>query len=161
MNKLILDIDKDIQRCEEVLIENNYLEIVIAVEELTDKYKNEIPEISATNNKVWSYTKNDLLIIKDILNSNMSNILKEHNKQRTIDIFKNIRENTLNDEALSKEKIDEIINLINKIEEINNKNIDREQKWNELKKFVSYTTNESIDVSKNIISLICTVIQSI
>ena len=45
INKLN-ELNQDIKRCEDVLIENNYLEIVITIEELHDKYKNDIVNIS-------------------------------------------------------------------------------------------------------------------
>ena len=44
INKLN-ELNQDIKRCEDVLIENNYLEIVITIEELHDKYKNDIVNI--------------------------------------------------------------------------------------------------------------------
>ena len=39
MKEFLEGIDKDISRCDNILKENNYLEIVIGVEELVDKYK--------------------------------------------------------------------------------------------------------------------------
>ena len=38
----IEDITLDLERCNKVIKENNYLEIIIAIEELQDKYKDKI-----------------------------------------------------------------------------------------------------------------------
>jgi len=42
LSDLLILLDQDIKRCEDVLKLNNYLEIVIAVEELMDKYRDHI-----------------------------------------------------------------------------------------------------------------------
>ncbi len=60
INKLN-ELDLDIKRCEIVLKENNYLDIVIAIEELHDKYKNTIDSISnISRDVVWNYSKKDI-----------------------------------------------------------------------------------------------------
>ena len=60
INKLN-ELDLDIKRCETLLIENNYLEIVIAIEELHDKYKNNIDSVSnISNDVVFKYIKKDI-----------------------------------------------------------------------------------------------------
>lgn len=61
------DVNNDLERCKKVLKENNYLEIIIAIEELQDKYRSSIKEISEANNVVWNYSKKDLENIKDYL----------------------------------------------------------------------------------------------
>ena len=59
INKLN-ELDIDIKRCEIVLKENNYLDIVIAIEEIHDKYKNTIDSISnISRDVVWNYSKKD------------------------------------------------------------------------------------------------------
>ena len=42
MNELIDLLDKDIKICEDTLKENDFLEMVIIIEELHNKYKNNI-----------------------------------------------------------------------------------------------------------------------
>ena len=60
INKLN-ELDLDIKRCEIVLKENNYLDIVIAIEEIHDKYKNTIDSISnISRDVVWNYSKKDI-----------------------------------------------------------------------------------------------------
>lgn len=154
MNNQILDLNKDIKRCEDVLIENNYLEIVIALEELIDKYKDIINTISTDNNKVWSYNKNDLIDLKNKIIKYKEDVLENYNKEICINIFNDVRDNILNNSKILKEKKYELINIIDELEKINNKNVDDEDKWNELKKYIIYTTDEKSYVSKYIISLI-------
>lgn len=154
MNNQILDLNKDIKRCEDVLIENNYLEIVIALEELIDKYKDIINTISTDNNKVWSYNKNDLIDLKNKIIKYKEDVLENYNKEICINTFNDVRDNILNNSKILKEKKYELINIIDELETINNKNVDDEDKWNELKKYIIYTTDEKSYVSKYIISLI-------
>ncbi|MCR8743993.1 hypothetical protein [Romboutsia lituseburensis] len=154
MDNQILDINKDIKRCEDVLIENSYLEIVIALEELIDKYKDKINTISTENNKVWSYTKNDLIDLKENIIKYKEEVLENYNKEISINTFNDARDNIRNNSKILKEKKYELINIIDELEKINNKNIDDEDKWNELKKYLIYTTDEKSYVSKYIISLI-------
>lgn len=154
MNNQILYLNKDIKRCEDVLIENNYLEIVIALEELIDKYKDTINTISTDNNKVWSYNKNDLVDLKNKIIKYKEDVLENYNKEICINTFNDVRDNILNNSKILKEKKYELINIIDELEKINNKNVDDEDKWNELKKYIIYTTDEKSYVSKYIISLI-------
>ena len=65
------DVNNDLERCKKVLKENNYLEIIIAIEELQDKYRSSIKEISEANNVVWNYSKKDLENIKVIIKKNL------------------------------------------------------------------------------------------
>lgn len=66
MLDILKDIDIDIKRCEDVIRENNYLEIVIATEELNDKYKNKIISLSKNDSDVvWHYSRKNLEIIED------------------------------------------------------------------------------------------------
>ena len=56
------EIDFDLDRCEKVLRENDYMEIVIAIEELQDKYRDKIDYIIENENNVLIY-QNKLLIL--------------------------------------------------------------------------------------------------
>ncbi|WP_270301835.1 hypothetical protein, partial [Terrisporobacter petrolearius] len=64
----IEEVEFDLNRCEKVLKNNDYMEVVIAIEELQDKYRNKINNISENeNNVVWNYSKKDLEKIKTCL----------------------------------------------------------------------------------------------
>ena len=81
INKLN-ELNQDIKRCEDVLIENNYLEIVIAIEELHDKYKDAIVNISNIDNSiVWNYSKKDIQNILNYLKDYKDEIIFENNQK--------------------------------------------------------------------------------
>ena len=77
INKLN-ELDLDIKRCEIVLKENNYLDIVIAIEEIHDNYKNTIEEIVDINNEklleVLKREEKNNEQIQNLLNDKMEEI---------------------------------------------------------------------------------------
>ena len=128
----IKEIDIDLDRCEKVLKENNYMEIVIAIEELQDKYRDKVDHISENeNNNVWNYSKKDLeKIEKSLINYKQGMILKEKQKniyERVHDLRIYINEN----DTEYRKDIEETINLI---EEVNNKDISLDEKYDQLKR---------------------------
>ena len=67
----LIDVNLDLERCERVIKENNYLEIIIAIEEIQDKYRGKIKNIGEeSNNVVWNYSIKDLKNIKNYFNIN-------------------------------------------------------------------------------------------
>ena len=101
MKEFLEGIDKDISRCDNILKENYYLEIVIGVEELVDKYKDTINDIAMNNDRVWNYSKKDLEIIKEKLIS----YKKEHIGEL---VFKSIKANLKENKEISVHKLEEI-----------------------------------------------------
>lgn len=76
MKNILDELELDINRCRLLIKENNYLEIVIAIEELHDKYKNNIKEIANTNsNIVWNYSKRDIENIEKYLTNYKEELL--------------------------------------------------------------------------------------
>ena len=68
MLNLIEEINVDLTRCKKVIDENNYLETVIAIEELQDKYRDKIKSLDEKSKDiVWNYSMKDLVNIKDSL----------------------------------------------------------------------------------------------
>lgn len=128
----IKEIDIDLDRCEKVLKENNYMEIVIAIEELQDKYRDKVDDISENeNSNVWNYSKKDLeKIEKSLINYKQGMILKEKQKniyERVHDLRIYINEN----DTQYRKDIEETINLV---EEVNNKDISLDEKYDQLKR---------------------------
>lgn len=80
MNDLLIILDADIKRCEEVLKNNNYLEIVIAIEELIDKHKHNLGDDISSCDNVWKLSKKDLENIMNILRSQRDKLLKDYYK---------------------------------------------------------------------------------
>ena len=103
INKLN-ELDLDIKRCEIVLKENNYLDIVIAIEEIHDKYKNTIDSISnISRDVVWNYSKKDIENIQNylkdykdelILKEKQKSVFRINKKSRKRDRYTIIRDNS-------------------------------------------------------------------
>lgn len=151
INKLN-ELDKDIKRCEAVLIENNYLEIVIAIEELHDKYKDTIVTISSiSNNVVWNYSKKDIENILNCLKDYKDELIfkdKQKNIEEKIKDLKNyIEENNI----LEKNKLTEVIKFI---EGINSNNFDLDTRWNKLKECLNLIQNQEREIGTQLLEII-------
>lgn len=142
----------DIKRCESVLIENNYLEIVIAIEELCDKYKDTIQSIAnISSNVVWNYSKKDI--------ENICNYLKEYkeelilkNKQKSIEEKLNdLKVYIDNNYTLEKDKLIEMIKFI---EDINNANLSLDEKWDKIKNFLESIVKQEREVGTQLLDII-------
>ena len=117
INKLN-ELDLDIKRCEIVLKENNYLDIVIAIEEIHDKYKNTIDSISnISRDVVWNYSKKDIENIQNYLKDYKDELILKEKQKNIYDKFIDLKEYIEDKDILEKQKLVEAINLI---ENINN-----------------------------------------
>ena len=151
INKLN-EIDLDIKRCETVLIENDYLEVVIAIEELHDKYKNTIEDILKINSKVvWNYSKKDIEYIKNILINYKEQLVFEENQKNIEEKIKDIKDYIDNKYILEKDKLIEVINAI---ENINSEELDLDIKWDKLKKYLNLIKNQEREIGSKILELI-------
>ena len=115
MSELLINLNSDIKRCEEVLRMNNYLEIVIVLEEIVDKYNDKIDNIAIENDRVWNYSKKDLENIIDKLIVKRDEIINEYiYNSITIDSFiKNVKEILLQNKNMSEDKKHEVLDKIN------------------------------------------------
>jgi len=151
INKLN-EIDLDIKRCETVLIENDYLEVVIAIEELHDKYKNTIEDILKINSKVvWNYSKKDIEYIKNILINYKEELIFKENQKTIQEKIKDIKNYIENKYILEK---DNLIEVINTIENINSEELDLDIKWDKLKKCLELIKNQEREIGSKILELI-------
>ena len=90
MLNLIEEINVDLTRCKKVIDENNYLETVIAIEELQDKYRDKIKSLDEKSKDiVWNYSMKDLVNIKDSLIEYREEIIEKEK-------LKNFHEKMLN-----------------------------------------------------------------
>ena len=163
MSELLINLNSDIKRCEEVLRMNNYLEIVIVLEEIIDKYNDKIDNIAIENDRVWNYSKKDLENITDKLIVKRDEIINEYiYNSITIDSFiKNIEEILLQNKNMSEDKKHEVLDKINEIYNIYKVNIHKNLKWEELKIYLIWASKQDLYISKNIIELINLVIKSL
>ncbi len=167
MSDLLILLDKDIKRCEDVLKLNNYLEIVIAVEELMDKYRDHIEGLGNDNDRVWNYSKKDLENIMEKLKLHRDNLIKDYNETRinniSIDIetiIKNTKDEVQHSEELSIDKRREVIEILNGIDEIINEKISTHEKWIKLRIYMNYLSTEDINIATKIIYIINIVLQN-
>jgi hypothetical protein len=166
LSDLLILLDKDIKRCEDVLKMNNYLEIVIAVEELFDKYKGSIKDIGSDNDRVWNYSKKDLENIMDKLKLHRDKFIDDYNESRISSsinlktMFDSAKGEIKNNKNLSKEKIQEALDLLNNIEKISNEKISIDEKWAKLKSYMNFISKEDVNIACKIINIINTILNN-
>ncbi|GAA0711785.1 hypothetical protein GCM10008904_24450 [Paraclostridium ghonii] len=162
MDDFLVNLNSDIKRCEEVLKLNNYLEIVIAIEELTDKYKDDIDGLESSNDRVWNFSKKDLEFLMDKLLSKRNEILKTYiNSNVNIEkLIGNLKVRIKNDNSLSEITKLEVIENIDCIEEIYNGNLDKDLTWQKIKKYAKWTLKQDVNIGTSILNLINTIINN-
>ena len=154
---IIKDVNLDLERCERVIKENNYLEIIIAIEEIQDKYRGKIKNIGEeSNNVVWNYSIKDLKNIKNYLIDYKEKLLLEkkfeniHEKICQIKVY--LKNNEVNDE-------ENLIKIVNCIEEVNSKNLTLDEKYEKLKVYFELIKYFDRNIAIYILELITLVIQ--
>lgn len=155
---MIEEINLDLNRCEKVLSENNYLEIIIAIEELQDKYRSKIKSLNeASNDVVWNYNKKDLENIKNsLIKYKEEVILKEklNNISQKISELKSYVEK--NPHIKNQDDLTTIIELI---ENTNEKDISLDEKYEEIKVCLNLVSDFNREISIYILELITLVIR--
>ena len=152
MINILNELDLDIKRCENVLIENDYLEIVIAIEELHDKYKNTIDSISNINsNVVWNYSKKDIENIQRSLRDYKDEIILRENQKTIKEKIQDLKHYIDVNDLLEKNRL---IEVINNIEDINNNNLDSNEKWNKLKECLHTIKNQEREIGTKLLDII-------
>ena len=151
INKLN-ELNQDIKRCEDVLIENNYLEIVIAIEELHDKYKNAIVNISNIDNSVvWNYSKKDIQNILNYLKDYKDEIIFENNQKNIEEKIKELKTYIQKNDILEKNKLIEAINII---KNINSNDLDLNIKWKKLQSLLDLIQNQEREIGIKLLEII-------
>ena len=152
MKELIENIDNDIKRCENNLKENDFLEMVIIIEELYDKYKNNIKFINTIpKDVVWKYSKKDLEIINDNLNIYKKMVLSQYKRNDF-----NFKTNQLKNKIINidiKIKYD-LLKIIEELEYLIDKDITLDEKWNEVKKHIAYIQYQERSIAVDFLELI-------
>ena len=151
INKLN-ELDLDIKRCEIVLKENNYLDIVIAIEEIHDKYKNTIDSISnISRDVVWNYSKKDIENIQNYLKDYKDELILKEKQKNIYDKFIDLKEYIEDKDILEKQKLVEAINLI---ENINNDDLNLDEKWDKLKVYLELLKNQGREIGTQLLEII-------
>ena len=153
----IEDITLDLERCNKVIKENNYLEIIIAIEELQDKYKDKIKNISEnSNNVVWNYSIKDLKNIKNYLIDYEEKLILEKKLESIHEKISNIKVYLKNNKIKNE---DVLIEMINHIEEVNKETLTLDEKYEKLKVYFEYIKSFNRYIATYILELIALVIK--
>ncbi len=153
----IEDITLDLERCNKVIKENNYLEIIIAIEELQDKYKDKIKNISEnSNNVVWNYSIKDLKNIKNYLIDYEEKLILEKKLESIYEKISDIKVYLKNNKIKNE---DVLIEMINHIEEVNKENLTLDEKYEKLKVYFEYIKSFNRYIATYILELIALVIK--
>ena len=153
----IEDITLDLERCNKVIKENNYLEIIIAIEELQDKYKDKIKNISEnSNNVVWNYSIKDLKNIKNYLIDYEEKLILEKKLESIYEKISDIKVYLKNNKIKNE---DGLIEMINHIEEVNKENLTLDEKYEKLKVYFEYIKSFNRYIATYILEIISLVIK--
>ena len=153
----IEDITLDLERCNKVIKENNYLEIIIAIEELQDKYKDKIKNISENSkNVVWNYSIKDLKNIKNYLIDYEEKLILEKKLESIYEKISDIKVYLKNNKIKNE---DVLIEMINHIEEVNKENLTLDEKYEKLKVYFEYIKSFNRYIATYILELIALVIK--
>ena len=166
MNDLLLTLDTDIKKCEETLRLNNYLEIVIVIEETIDKYKDKIDGINIDSDRIWNYSKKDLENILNKLRIEKEKIINEYIQTniKTInnidDVYYSIKNEIEENKDLSDNKINDNLAILEDIYNIGKDNKTKQEKWENLKSYIIKVSDKEVYIASKIILLIYTILDN-
>ena len=161
MKENIKILDLDIKKCEESLKLNNLLEMVIIIEEMIDKYKNQINNLSSLEkNNVWSYKKKDLEDLNEYLNEYKNNLTSEYKISVLREVFNDSVSEIESNTSLSIDKKLEVTDIINSIKDISFNNQSVEEKWEEVRTYINYISQEEFIIANNLLNLVSFVLKT-
>lgn len=166
MNDLLLTLDTDIKKCEETLRLNNYLEIVIVIEETIDKYKDKIDGINIDSDRIWNYSKKDLENILNKLRIEKEKIINEYIQTniKTINnidnVYYSIKNEIEENKDLSDNKKNDNLAILEDIYNIGKDNKTKQEKWENLKSYIIKVSDKEVYIASKIILLIYTILDN-
>lgn len=166
MNDLLITLDTDIKKCEEALRLNNYLEIVIVIEETIDKYKDKIDGINIDSDRIWNYSKKDLENILNKLRIEKEKIINEYIQTniKTInnidDVYYSIKNEIEENKDLSDNKKNDNLAILEDIYNIGKDNKTKQEKWENLKSYIIKVSDKEVYIASKIILLIYTILDN-
>ena len=166
MNDLLLTLDTDIKKCEETLRLNNYLEIVIVIEETIDKYKDKIDGINIDSDRIWNYSKKDLENILNKLRIEKEKIIKQYIETniKTINnidnVYYSIKNEIEENKDLSYNKKNDNLAILEDIYNVGKDNKTKQEKWENLKSYIIKVSDKEVYIASKIILLIYTILDN-
>ena len=166
MNDLLITLDTDIKKCEEALRLNNYLEIVIVIEETIDKYKDKIDGINIDSDRIWNYSKKDLENILNKLRIEKEKIINEYIQTniKTINnidnVYYSIKNEIEDNKDLSYNKKNDNLAILEDIYNVGKDNKTKQEKWENLKSYIIKVSDKEVYIASKIILLIYTILDN-
>ena len=166
MNDLLLTLDTDIKKCEEALRLNNYLEIVIVIEETIDKYKDKIEGMYIDSDRIWNYSKKDLENILNKLRIEKEKIINQYIETniKTINnidnVYYSIKNEIEENKDLSDNKKNDNLAILEDIYNIGKDNKTKQEKWENLKSYIIKVSDKEVYIASKIILLIYTILDN-
>lgn len=166
MNDLLITLDTDIKKCEETLRLNNYLEIVIVIEETIDKYKDKIEGMYIDSDRIWNYSKKDLENILNKLRIEKEKIINEYIQTniKTINnidnVYYSIKNEIEDNKDLSDNKKNDNLAILEDIYNIGKDNKTKQEKWENLKSYIIKVSDKEVYIASKIILLIYTILDN-
>lgn len=166
MNDLLLTLDTDIKKCEEALRLNNYLEIVIVIEETIDKYKDKIEGMYIDSDRIWNYSKKDLENILNKLRIEKEKIINEYIQTniKTINnidnVYYSIKNEIEDNKDLSDNKKNDNLAILEDIYNVGKDNKTKQEKWENLKSYIIKVSDKEVYIASKIILLIYTILDN-
>lgn len=166
MNDLLLTLDTDIKKCEETLRLNNYLEIVIVIEETIDKYKDKIEGMYIDSDRIWNYSKKDLENILNKLRIEKEKIINEYIQTniKTINnidnVYYSIKNEIEDNKDLSDNKKNDNLAILEDIYNVGKDNKTKQEKWENLKSYIIKVSDKEVYIASKIILLIYTILDN-
>ena len=166
MNDLLITLDTDIKKCEEALRLNNYLEIVIVIEETIDKYKDKIDGINIDSDRIWNYSKKDLENILNKLRIEKEKIIKQYIETniKTINnidnVYYSIKNEIEDNKDLSDNKKNDNLAILEDIYNVGKDNKTKQEKWENLKSYIIKVSDKEVYIASKIILLIYTILDN-
>lgn len=157
MNKLLITLDTDIKRCENTLKLNDYLEIVIVIEETIDKYKNQIEDINIGSDRIWNYSRKDLENILEKLKLERDKLINNYIESK---IEKTNKLDYIYNKIINEIEDKDILDIVEEIYNIGKENENKTKKWDNLKKYMNKISEKELFDASKIILLINTIINN-
>lgn len=118
------------------------LELFLANECIPTKHRNEGEGKISINNNNLNYNSN--------INNNEINLSL---------VFEQLRQDIINDEHLSLEETEDILAKVNEIEEINNSDISKKEKWLKLRGLLQWLGTKGLDIGLKLLPVIVTILK--
>lgn len=100
---------------------------------------------------VWNYSKKDIENIQNYLKDYKDELILKEKQKNIYDKFTDLKEYIEDKDILEKQKLVEVINLI---ENINNDDLNLDEKWDKLKLYLELIKNQGREIGTQLLEII-------